>query len=87
MASRTMVYLDPEQMKALKGRARAERVSVAELIRRSVSQSLQQGRVETPAPTPDVYARLVGVGSSGQADVADEHDARLASALTRDHLR
>ena len=63
MASRTMVYLDPEQMKALKG------------------------RVETPAPTPDVYARLVGIGSSGQADVADEHDARLASALTRDHLR
>ena len=73
-------------MKALKGRARAERVSVAELIRRSVSQSLQ-GQAETPAPASDVYARLVGVGSSGQADVADEHDARLASALTRDHLR
>ena len=86
MASRTMAYLDPEQLKALKGRARAERVSVAELIRRAVSQSLQ-GRVETPAPTPDVYARLVGIGSSGQADIADEHDARLASALTRDHLR
>ena len=86
MASRTMVYLDPEQMKALKGRARAERVSVAELIRRAVSQSLE-GRVQTPAPTPDVYARLVGIGSSGQAGVADEHDARLASALTRDHLR
>lgn len=86
MASRTMVYLDPEQLKALKGRARAERISVAELIRRSVRQSLQ-GRVEPPAPTPDVYARLVGIGSSGQADVADEHDARLASALTRDHLR
>lgn len=85
MASRTMVYLDPEQMKALKGRARAERVSVAELIRRSVSQSLQ-GRVEAPPPAPDVYAQLVGLGSSGHADVADEHDARLASALTRDHL-
>ena len=86
MASRTMVYLDPEQLRALKSRARAERVSVAELIRRSVRQSLQ-GQVETPAPTPDVYARLVGIGSSGQADIADEHDARLASALTRDHLR
>lgn len=86
MTSRTMVYLDPEQMKALKGRARAERVSVAELIRRSVSQSLQGG-AEMPAPAPDVYARLVGLGASGQADVADEHDARLVSALTREHLR
>ena len=86
MASRPMVYLDPEQLKALRRRARAERVSVAELIRRAVSQSLQSP-VETPAPPFEAYARLVGVGSSGQADLADEHDDRLASALTREHLR
>lgn len=81
-----MVYLDSEQLKALKRRVRAERVSVAELIWRSVSQSLQ-GPVETPAPTSEVYARLVCGDSSGQADIADEHDLRLASALPREYLR
>ncbi len=86
MASRTMVYLEPEQLKALKGRARAERVSVAELIRRAVRQSLK-GRADPPAPTQDVYARLVGLGSSGQSDIADAHDTRLAAALIREHLR
>lgn len=35
----------------------------------------------------EVYARLVGLGSSGEADIADDHDRRLGEALTREHLR
>ena len=81
-----MVYLEPDQLQLLKKRAQSERISVAELIRRFVRQSLGSPSVP-PAPAEQVYARLVGLGSSGFADVGDEHDTRLAGALSREHLR
>lgn len=34
-----------------------------------------------------VYARLIGLGSSGRSDIGDEHDDRLARALAHEHLR
>jgi Ribbon-helix-helix protein, copG family len=87
MTSRLMVYLDPGQMKALRERAKVDRVSVAELIRRSVSQMLAGRGAAPQPPSQEVYARLVGLGSSGEADIADDHDRRLGEALTREHLR
>ena len=88
MTSRTMVYLEADQLQALRKKARIERVSVAELIRRCVSRGLQdQAGMPPPAPAGQVYARLIGLGSSGRADIGDEHDGRLASALAHEHLR
>lgn len=81
-----MVYLEPAQLRELKERSRAERVSVAELIRRAVQESLE-GRAGVPPPGRDTYGRLVGLGSSGHSDIGEHHDDRLAAALTREHLR
>jgi hypothetical protein len=85
MAARTMVYLEAEQLQALKERARAERIPVTELIRRLVRRYLGQP-INGKAPE-DAWTRLVGLGASGQFDVSDHHDRALGDALTREHLR
>ncbi len=81
-----MVYLESEQIEALRKRARVERISVAELVRRLVRQSLAEPAGVPPIPG-EVYARIVGLGSSGRAEIGDEHDRSLAEALRREHLR
>lgn len=85
MIARTMLYLESEQLEALKERARAERVSVTELVRRLVRQYLRRAN-QVDEPTPE-WTRLVGLGSSGKADVSESHDRALGDALTREHLR
>ena len=86
MTARTMVYLEGEQLEALKQRARQERVSVAKLIRRLVRQYLG-GQDGKPPISRDVYSRIVGLGSSTHTDIAARHDEYLADALRREHLR
>lgn len=81
-----MVYLEPDQLRALRKRAREERVSVAELVRRAVQQSLE-ARPSVALPDAEAYERLIGLGSSGHADIGDKHDEYLAEALGREHLR
>jgi len=80
-----MLYLDREQLEALKEKARAERVSVTELVRRLIRQYLGQP-VKGRAPA-DAWPRLVGLGASGQSDLSDHHDRALGDALSREHLR
>ncbi len=84
MKSKTMVYLEREQLKALKARARAERISLAELMRRLVAKHLDEPAV-APAVPLDVFGRIVAMGASGHSDVAARHDAYLVDALKRDH--
>jgi hypothetical protein len=86
MKVKTMVYLEREQLKALRARARAERISLAELVRRIVDRHLEQPGAPPPV-SPDLFARIVGLGTSGRTDVADRHDDYLAAALARDHDR
>lgn len=86
MLTRTIVSLDRAQLRALKARARAEGVSVAALMRRLVADSLRTGRRRTSVPKA-TFARLVALGSSGRADVADRHDALLGDALRAEHDR
>jgi len=80
-----MLYLEAEQLDALKERARAERIPVTELVRRLIRQYL--GQKGQPAPPADAWARLVGLGASGLPDVGDAHDRALGEALRREHLR
>jgi len=84
MKARTMIYLEREQLKALKTKARAERISLAELMRRLVKTHLEEPRA-SPAVPLEAYARIVALGSSGRQDIAAEHDRYLAQALSRDH--
>lgn len=85
MTARTMLYLQADQLEALKERARAERISVTELIRRLVRQHL--GEPDRTSPPPDAWSRLVGLGASGQSDLGDHHDRAIGEALSREHLR
>lgn len=86
MKTRTMVYLEREELKALKARARTERISLAELMRRLIKKHLTEGPVLPPVP-PEAYSRIVALGASGQRDIAERHDAYLGEALRRDHAR
>lgn len=86
MIARTMIYLEAEQLAALKKRARSEKISVAELVRRLVKQYLGQPAGHPPVPR-ETYAALVGLGESGKSRVADDHDRHLARALDLERLR
>jgi ribbon-helix-helix CopG family protein len=86
MKTRTIVSIESSQLRALRARARAAGVSLAELVRRLVAEHLAEPTRVPPVP-PAAYARLVALGSSGRSDVADRHDARIAEALTEEHGR
>lgn len=86
MKARTMVYLEPEQLQALKARARAQRISLAELMRRLVRDHLKS-RPEPSRPPAKVFRRIVALGSSGRRDISERHDEYLAEAIRRQHAR
>ena len=86
MKTKTMVYLEPEQHRALKARSRAEGISLAELIRRLARDHIARTR-QAPAVSLDTYSALVALGASGRRDVGDGHDLHLAHALRKKHAR
>ncbi len=86
MRTRTMVYLEREELQALRAEARSLGISLAELMRRLVKRHLEEGPVPTPV-SPETYLKLIALGSSGQSDVAEHHDAYLGQALRGEHLR
>lgn len=78
-----MVYLDAEELRALREEARAQRISLAELVRRLVKQHLQK---EHPnEPSAQAYLQIIGLGSSGRDDISERHDEYLGETLRRQH--
>ncbi|MBI3000221.1 MAG: ribbon-helix-helix protein, CopG family [Deltaproteobacteria bacterium] len=86
MKARTMVYLDSEQLCALQAEAKAQRISLAELMRRLVEKHIEE-RHRPPAPPSKAYFKIIALGSSGRKDVADRHDQYLGEALSDEHAR
>ena len=84
MRTRTIISLEKRQLTALKARARAKGLSLAEFVRSLVTEYLESDRPPTPVP-PSSFARLVALGSSGRGDISDRHDALLADALRKQH--
>ena len=80
MKSKTMIYLEREQLEALRARARAERISLAEAVRRAVRMSLAADAPPRAIPTA-AYHAMVAIGSSGKKTIGRDHDAELAKAL------
>ena len=80
----TLIYLAPEQHRAVKARARAEGLSVTELMRRLVDAHVT---VPAAAVPPAAYRALVGLGASRGRDIGDQHDRYVASALRSKHAR
>ncbi len=81
-----MIYLDPEQHRALRKEAASQGISMAELLRRVVRRHLD-GRGMSVTVPPDAYLKIVALGSSDHTDVSERHDSYLAEALTREHSR
>ena len=86
MKTKTMVYLEPDQHRALKARAKAEGISLAELMRRLARAHIEGSRA-LPVVPPAAYNDLVALGASGRSDIGDNHDAELARTLHRKHAR
>jgi hypothetical protein len=80
MKAKTMVYLEREDLEALRARARAERISLAEAVRRAVRMSLETGAARRDVPEA-AYQALVALGASGRRNVGRDHDRELARAL------
>ncbi len=72
------VYLDAEQMQAIKNAARAKDASMADIVRESIARYL----ADIPV-SEDPAMGIVGMGSSGRRDLARNHDRYLISALRR----
>ena len=78
MAKRKIqIYLDPEVHQDLKERARAEGISLSELIRRMAKDYLRK------EASPKDYLAIVGLGQSGKTDTAEKHDEYLAQGLSK----
>lgn len=87
MKTRTIVSMERAQLRALKGRARAAGISVAELVRRLVADSLKADQPAVRSVPRSAFEQLVALGSSGRADIADRHDALVGEALRQEHDR
>ncbi|MEE8584552.1 MAG: hypothetical protein V3T83_06830 [Acidobacteriota bacterium] len=79
-----MVYLEDDQLQALKKVASAQRISLAELFRRLVGRFLKEGSTE-PEVHQDKFLELVDLGASGKTDISERHDHYLAEGLLREH--
>jgi hypothetical protein len=86
MKSRTMVYLEPEQLQSLQFEARNQRISLAELMRRLVKNHLTKDKGVPPA-SKEAYLKIVGLGSSGKKDISEKHDHYLAEAFRHEPTR
>jgi hypothetical protein len=80
MKARTMVYLEREELQALRARARADRISLAEAVRRAVRLSIEAG-AKPPAVPASAYRALVAIGASGRRNVGRTHDREIARVL------
>jgi hypothetical protein len=82
MAKRKIqIYVDPEVHQDLKERARAEGISLSELIRRVAKDYLRK------EAAPKDYLAIVGLGQSGKADISEKHDDYLAQAVSDENIR
>jgi hypothetical protein len=86
MKSRTMVYLESEQLQSLQKEARTQRISLAELMRRLVKNHLTKDK-GVPVASKEAYLKIVGLGSSGKKDISENHDQYLGKAIHREHSR
>lgn len=78
---RTQIQLTEAQAAQLRRRAAREKVSVAELIRRSIDQTLSSPQTAPPDRRRQKALEIIGAFGSGQPDLARRHDDALAEAF------
>jgi hypothetical protein len=83
-SSRSHGSLEFEQNRVLQQKARDVTRLMTELVRRLAAAYLPDAAA---APAPEAFERIVALGESAAADVAEEHDRYLAEVLAGGHLR
>ena len=73
------IYLDERQNQALRRLAKEKITSVSELVRRGIDLLLGQ----VPAGYDPAY-KLIGLGSSGVSDIAENHDEYLVQETEKE---
>ena len=66
------IYIEPQQNKVLEILSKKEKVSKAEIIRKSLDEFLKEIPVEE-----DPALGLVGLGKSGKMNLSDQHNKYL----------
>jgi predicted DNA-binding ribbon-helix-helix protein len=74
---RTQIQLTEEQSETLKQMAKDENVSVAELVRRSVDAYIDRHGGVSADERKRRLLSIIGIASSGETDLADDHDRYL----------
>lgn len=82
----TQIYLEKTYYEGLKREARAQDISLAELVRRVVKEHLSTGLVSKRMSKAH-YMTIVGIGKSGSADGAEKHDHYVGEAVARRRSR
>ena len=81
---RTQIQLTEEQHRKLKELAHRLGISLSEVIRRWISEKLEQSEI-SPTHLERVRQALLACGKyddpSGETDVAEDHDRHLADAI------
>lgn len=78
---RTQIQLTKRQAEELKRLAAQKNVSIAELIRQAVDQSLLKGLTRDPEEIRRRAAAAAGKFHSGKRDISTHHDEYLAEAF------
>jgi hypothetical protein len=82
---RTQIQLTERQARGLKERAAREKVSMAELVRRSVDDLLSKPVVDDEDEKWERARRAVGFFDSGLTDLSINHDKYFVEAYMTDH--
>ncbi len=82
--TKTQVYLESEQQKALKKLAKKERSSVSGLVRQLVGQYISLIKINS-GKVPRRRLSIIGIGDSGLTDVSENHDKYVGDAVAEQH--
>ena len=78
---RLQIQLTQEQASSLRHMAAQYGVSVAELVRRAVEDSIKRSAEQSREAIVERALRAVGRFSSGRSDVSTQHDKELGEAF------
>jgi RNase adaptor protein for sRNA GlmZ degradation len=81
MATRTQIYLPPDEHRRARLRAAEQGISLTEYIRRLVHADLTDEERDTSS-----INQIIGIGDSGGSNVAQHRDEYVAEAIET-HLR
>jgi hypothetical protein len=83
---RTQIYLSESQHRALKREAKASGVSMTELIRQIVAETIE-GRRHVRVHNKEAVMRFIGLGDGGVSSTSEDHDTVLDEAFRAGDLR